>query len=785
MADVRVDVKVDDKGSLKKVGKSAQSARRQIGGVAKTASAGGKQFSKMSQGITGGLVPAYAQLAATLFAVDAVFRALKESADLRVQRAGMVAYAAATGTALQTVANSLKLATDAQLSFKEAASASAIGIAAGLTANQINEIGIAAKNASIALGRNFTDSFDRVLKGIVKGEPELLDELGIILRLEKATLDYARSLGIAKDSLTAYQRSQAVHIEVIRQATDKYAAMSEGIEVSKIVQLMTALEEIKNTVSESIAPVAEFIANVFTKNVSAAIALLLVFATSIISKILPAMGALNKSMMATGSHAAAKMGASVGAMKGSFGRMKSEFQQTRDPGARAQSAARAMGPSKSALVTALADGKKLNRAQLGQTKAMLKKAEAEWKKHGKITTGVMAGENIKKVRNLRVAVEQMKHPLKGFLQVAKHAAFGAGNAFRVAMTGIVLTVRGAMTVAKLAVQGFAWTANAAMKAVGFIGLAMMIFQIFQQLMDNIDVIMKFVGNALKTVAQKFQDFANRAREAGFTRVADGLDKMAEAGMAAGEKLVSLGEAKTKALTTQRQEESVAEEINSIAEAANKATAELKVMRSNLLEAAGIKAGDYAAITGGAFSATAGGVYKDIYEQRQFEAKAAGTAGGSAVTGLKALGEKGTGGIKSEAGVTTVAAIAGQLDALGFINEGYTQMAANLRKMSKEGTLTATTLEKFTKGLEKHNEETGESGNSIMAINKITESYTKTLYELNKGLGKTRFDKILKETKKYRNEYQKLVDGEGGDTGLNEDQVKIMIDIFGAKRAKDQ
>ncbi len=79
MADVRVDVKVDDKGSLKKVGKSAQSARRQIGGVARTASSSGKQFSKMSQGITGGLVPAYAQLAATLFAVDAVFRALKEA----------------------------------------------------------------------------------------------------------------------------------------------------------------------------------------------------------------------------------------------------------------------------------------------------------------------------------------------------------------------------------------------------------------------------------------------------------------------------------------------------------------------------------------------------------------------------------------------------------------------------------------------------------------------------------------------------------------------------------
>ena len=63
--DVKINVKLDDNGSLKEVGKSAHSARRQIGGVAKTASAGGKQFSKMSQGISGGLVPAYAQLAAT------------------------------------------------------------------------------------------------------------------------------------------------------------------------------------------------------------------------------------------------------------------------------------------------------------------------------------------------------------------------------------------------------------------------------------------------------------------------------------------------------------------------------------------------------------------------------------------------------------------------------------------------------------------------------------------------------------------------------------------------
>ena len=91
--------------------------------------------------------------------------------------------------------------------------------------------------------------------------------------------------------------------------------MSEGIEVSKIVQLMTALEEIKNTVAESIAPVAEFIANIFTKNVSAAIALLLVFATSIISKILPPIGQLNLALQKTGERFKSSFAGSMGGMK--------------------------------------------------------------------------------------------------------------------------------------------------------------------------------------------------------------------------------------------------------------------------------------------------------------------------------------------------------------------------------------------------------------------------------------------------------------------------------------
>ena len=98
--DATLNVGVDDNGDLKKLerdakaagkgldkgAKGAHSMDRQLRGAASMSSGASKNFSKMSQGISGGLVPAYATLAASLFAIDAAFRALKRASDLRVQQ---------------------------------------------------------------------------------------------------------------------------------------------------------------------------------------------------------------------------------------------------------------------------------------------------------------------------------------------------------------------------------------------------------------------------------------------------------------------------------------------------------------------------------------------------------------------------------------------------------------------------------------------------------------------------------------------------------------------------
>ncbi len=700
---VKVDVKVDDKGSLKQVGKSAQSARRQIGGVAKTASSGGKQFSKMSQGITGGLVPAYAQLAATLFAVDALFRAFKEAADLRVQREGMVAYAKESGMAMQSVARNLQAATDAQLSFKEAASASAIGLAAGLNAEQMNEIGKAARNASIALGRNFTDSFDRVLKGIVKGEPELLDELGIILRLDKATRDYANALNIAQEDLTAFQRSQAVYNEVIGQAKTKYEKMAQSVDVSAVQKLATALEDIKNAAMEALAPLIEFFAGVFTNNLSAAIALLLVFAASIINKVIPSLGSMRKSIGTLAGSTMSSFTGSIQAGKTSMAEMKGAYQTARSSPAqlqkRATKAAGAFGPTKSQTITALANGEKLNKQQLASTKRMLKKAEMQYKKHGKITTGYLKGEDIKKVRNLKIAVNQMNNSTRNWgrvvIQTAKLAGMGLIHAIKTAGTMVV----GMFKVMGLAAKGFAWVANAAMKAAGIIGMAVMLVQIIAEVRANWDKVLTWAAGAMKKMAEMMRGLADKAP---FDWMKNGLNAMADKADIAASSLKDMGEEAADALAKKRDAKELQEKIEDIGEAARKASKELVDM-----------------------AAARGPLGDETTAERLTVNKNLVTTGGSTlVAQMKELSSL-KGGDKTAAAKN----IAVGLRAMKDINNEYFMLGANLELMAASGTLTAEGLQNVIDKVSLLNTKEGSGGASLAAVGQEVESLGKTMKEM--------------------------------------------------------
>lgn len=302
---IELGIIVDDNGSLKLVTKEAQAAGKALGGVssnaqtadrrlkgsAKASSNASKNFSKQAQGITSGLVPAYATLAANLFAAQAAFGFLRESADYLQLLQGQEALTMATGVAYESLAKSLQAATDNQITFTEASRATAISLAAGLSGDQLKELGSAALTVSRTLGRDLTDSFNRLIRGVTKAEPELLDELGIILRLEDATREYARGLNVSRNDLTAYQRTQAVTNDVLRQVEERYGKINAIMDPvgNSMNKLAVSLEAVARQIGTALVGPANFIADVLTKNVFAAAASFGLFASSILSSVIPSI----------------------------------------------------------------------------------------------------------------------------------------------------------------------------------------------------------------------------------------------------------------------------------------------------------------------------------------------------------------------------------------------------------------------------------------------------------------------------------------------------------------
>ena len=315
---VYIDVIIDDKGTTKRVAvnakklgaelekagvgsdraakgtdklsKSTKDLDRNMRGTAKMSSNQSKNFSKMQQGM-GGLVGAYATLAAQVFAVTAAFQFLQVASDFRNLISGQEALGAVTGVAYKSITASIIEATDAQIQYGEAARAAAIGTAAGVTSSQLVELATAAKNASFALGRDLTDSFNRLVRGVTKAEPELLDELGIILRLENATEKYARSIGKARTELNAFERTQAVTNDVLEQAERKFGAIEALMDpnAAALNQFTKSFDDLIKAFQIGVIDVLTPILKFLTDNTTALVATLSLISLPILKAILPSM----------------------------------------------------------------------------------------------------------------------------------------------------------------------------------------------------------------------------------------------------------------------------------------------------------------------------------------------------------------------------------------------------------------------------------------------------------------------------------------------------------------
>ncbi len=247
----------------------------------------GRDFAKQAQGL-GGLVHVYATFAANIFAVSAAFNALSKAADTTNMVKGLNQLGAQTGNALGSLSKQLALATDGAISLRDAMSAVAMSSSAGMTNSAILRMGAVAKQASQALGVNMTDAMSRLSRGITKLEPELLDELGIFTKIEKATQDYARSVGKTASALTDFERRQAFANAVLEEGEKKFSALN--LDANPYSKLSASLANVAQTGLELINKVLEPIVKYFAASPTGLSVAIAALAGVLLKQAIPAFG---------------------------------------------------------------------------------------------------------------------------------------------------------------------------------------------------------------------------------------------------------------------------------------------------------------------------------------------------------------------------------------------------------------------------------------------------------------------------------------------------------------
>lgn len=503
---VFIEVIVDDKGTTQKLAvdanklekalvgqnKQTKDADRALRGAANMSSNTTKNFSKMTQGINGGIVPAYAELAARVFAVTAAFRFLQEAADTRNLLAGQQAFGALMGTNYAGITKALQDATDGQLRFSEAAQATAIGTAAGLTQKQLTGLATAAKNVSFALGRDLTDSFNRLIRGVTKAEPELLDELGIILRLEPATQEYAASIGKTAKSLTAFERSQAVANFVLTEAERKFARIAEitDKDAFAVAQFGKAFDDVLNqvkvTLANTLTPVLKFL----TANVNALLGALGLLALPLVRSVLPNLDqfADNAKNAATAakkfSESAQKDFDTLSAKAAVLGKSTKDLadqagKMTKAAGLKGGGS----GPNTAKGFLSAGEGDTLSGRGRAAADKALKGAERQLKQSSIVQTGILKGMNAQQVADLRTSYKLRERILKGHEMQVKRSAAGMKISFDKFLAGVQLKSAKAFgfmaTQAKRAAKGI----NLAFKGIGFLGFALLLADLGKMAFD--------------------------------------------------------------------------------------------------------------------------------------------------------------------------------------------------------------------------------------------------------------------------------------------------------------
>lgn len=113
-----------------------------------------------------------------------------------------------------------------------------------------------AQGSAVVAGMNSSQAFERLILGIQKMEPELLDELGIQLNRTKAYQAFAAEVGKTSKTLTEAEKKQAILNEIYRQSESVLGVYDAAMGTTAKQQgsLARHIEETQNELGKMLLP---------------------------------------------------------------------------------------------------------------------------------------------------------------------------------------------------------------------------------------------------------------------------------------------------------------------------------------------------------------------------------------------------------------------------------------------------------------------------------------------------------------------------------------------------
>ena len=228
---------------------------------------GARKASLSIKSLTKSLLAIGATYATVSKAADIMKDSINMSAELEGVKRGFDNLAKSSGFSTQTF-DKLSKATDGTIDsltlMKQANNAMLLGIAD--SEDQVANMFDVAQRLGQALGRDTPSSIESLVTGLGRQSKLMLDNLGIMVDVEKANSDYASAIGKTTAELTDQERKTAFTIATMKEANRLVGQLGDEqlTTKDKISQLSTATKDLAADFGEMLAPSVIKIAGVLT-----------------------------------------------------------------------------------------------------------------------------------------------------------------------------------------------------------------------------------------------------------------------------------------------------------------------------------------------------------------------------------------------------------------------------------------------------------------------------------------------------------------------------------------